>query len=122
MDGKTFDALVREAAADRSRRGVVKGIGGGLVAGVLVGLGLRSGAAQTVEPAACQDTRQLCNGRSECCGGGRLHCERISRRCEKNRLRRDQRCCSKGDTPCRDDCDCCAGYKCNATNKTCVEI
>jgi hypothetical protein len=116
MDGKRFDAVLRAAAAERSRRGALAALG----AAALTGLGMRAAAA---EPGAeaCQDVRQTCNSRAQCCGGGRLRCDRITKKCNKNRLRRNNRCCSIGDTPCRSDCDCCRGYRCNVGTATCVE-
>jgi hypothetical protein len=114
MDGNRFDALARVAASQRTRRGAVGAIG----AVALVGLGLRSAeAAPGTE--LCKDSRQSCDSRDECCGGGRLRCQRISRRCNKNRLRRENRCCSTGDTPCRSSCDCCQGFTCNTATSTC---
>lgn len=108
MDGQKFDALVRTIGATRSRRGVLGLIGGG----ALAGLGLRSAGAQDVGTADCRGERQTCSRDERCCGGDRTNCGRISRDCDKNRLRREKRCCGAKSQRCFDSCDCCNPFSC----------
>jgi hypothetical protein len=120
MDGSRFDDLLRSAVHQPSRRALLRSLGSGAAVGALVRIGLRPAAAD-VSGEACQGIRQTCDSRSECCGGGRLRCRRITRKCKRNRLRRENRCCSTGDTPCRNNCDCCRGFACNNDTSQCVK-
>lgn len=115
MDGQRFDALTRCAAAARSRRQMLKTVGGGALVSALVGLGVREAVAQAIAPAACTGIRQRCSTNAECCGDGKFICDRISRDCANNRLRKKQRCCGKLDARCSGDCDCCRGFFCDTT-------
>jgi len=116
MDGQKFDALVRSVGQTRSRRGVL-----GIVAGgALAALGVRQAAAQDVGTELCVGPRQRCERPRECCGGGRVGCERISRDCDKKSLRRRDRCCGQSKARCADSCDCCRGLVCGRDNR-CTE-
>ena len=69
MDQERFDRLTRTLASGQTRRGVLKGLGGGLMAGMFAALG-RSDALADVCKAdgkACKKDDQCCSG--ECIGG-----------------------------------------------------
>ena len=108
MDGHKFDALARSIGSIRSRRGVLGLVGGG----ALTGLGLRPATAKDVGTFDCRGERQTCDNDDECCGGNRTICKRISRDCDKRRLRRDDRCCGDKRAACVDSCDCCRPFSC----------
>jgi hypothetical protein len=61
MDGSRFDALARRAAAPRSRRRLLRALGGAL-AGALLG-----GGAAAAED--CKGTGKACSKGSQCCSG-----------------------------------------------------
>lgn len=108
MDGQKFDALTRSIGSVRSRRGVLGLLGGG----ALAGLGLRSASAQDVDAADCRGERQTCERDRNCCGGRRTICKRISRDCDKRKLKRENRCCGDQRRSCIDSCDCCRPFIC----------
>lgn len=116
MDSQRFDALARRVAATRSRRGII----GAAAGGALAALGLRQAAAQDVGALDCTGPRQTCDNSAQCCGGSRTVCRRISRACDKRRLKRDDRCCGKRTARCADSCDCCRGFACGPDN-TCID-
>lgn len=81
MDGERFDALVRGAGAQRTRRAALAGLVGGLL-----GLGGRAAAAADVAAQGCRVRRckkgvlrQPCNANRNCCQG--LKCSRTRRVC-----------------------------------------
>ena len=129
MDTKTFDALARGFAAQRSRRDAVKG----LVAG-LMGLGVARGAAAqvTAQRATCG---QSCSGSEDCNAG--LRCSRPNDRngicvaitdsrsscsrnidCDRNHeICRNRRCVNQLNcTRCNVAADCPSGDACRNGN------
>jgi hypothetical protein len=65
MDDRQFDALTREAAARRTRRGVVAALAGAVIGGTALLLGDgQSGAAP-----GCRGAGQPCEGNQQCCAG-----------------------------------------------------
>jgi hypothetical protein len=62
MDGRRFDEISRSLANPRSRRGMVKGIAGGVLAGALSLVG-----AGDVTARKCRDAGKNCKSDTECC-------------------------------------------------------
>lgn len=112
MEGPRFDNLTRRLAGGGSRRRVLRSLAATGAAAVLARFGATEASA--AEAAACTGLRQVCQRRRECCGGGRRDCARLSRDCDKDRLRGETRCCGTEGAPCGDSsCFCCIGFVCN---------
>jgi len=80
MDGGWFDAITKRLAANRSRRGALRLLGGGALAGLLAPAG--EAGAQTT----CKKPGDACTRRNQCCSG----------RCSKRRERCQSICAGAG--------------------------
>jgi hypothetical protein len=123
MDGPTFDAIVKRLGASPSRRRVLKGLTGGLVAGLAMGLGRHPVDAK---PKPCGPEEHRCkNGKCQkCC---------FDRQCPRGQTCLDGACTrgaclpipSLGGTNCTENDQCCSnvcqnGGCCNALTHYCV--
>jgi hypothetical protein len=63
MHGRQFDEILKILATSKSRRCVLRGTGGGLLAG----MGLRAGSVDAVP--SCREEGHPCQGNGECCPG-----------------------------------------------------
>src|SRR5215212_4998559 len=133
MDGPCFDALAKAWSTTRPRRSLLKGLAGGIGAGLLAARGVKPAAAACVQYGrACGRHGQCC---SENCVDGKCACRVGKSRCGKRcvDLRYNETHCGACDTPCPEDQQCrdgqcgCSEYggacKGDATccSKTCVD-
>lgn len=123
MDGQRFDDLTRLIGTGRSRRGVLRLIGGGLAAAVGLGGARQAGAQDKClsEGSACFFDEECCDG-FNCDGGFCAGCQSSGANCEF-----DEDCCgllvcagnvcaetcNVTDEPCGLGVDCCVGWFCN---------
>lgn len=113
MEGPRFDCLTRRLAGAATRRQMLRTLAGAGVATVAARVGATGALAADVVTADCTGIRQRCERRRECCGGGRRDCARLSRACDKERVRAEKRCCGTEGAPCGDSsCFCCLGLVC----------
>lgn len=111
MEGPRFDSLTRRLVGAGSRRQVLRSLAATGAAALVARFG--ASEASAAEVTDCTGLRQTCQRRRECCGGGRRDCARISRACDKDRLRGENRCCGTEGAPCGDNsCFCCIGLVC----------
>lgn len=118
MDGGCFDSLTRLAGATGSRRKALGAIAAAGAGGALALVGIETALAD------CTARRRTCRSVGECCGrSGEVNCARITRECDRNRLRRGQRCCRQGGASCDSTCDCCDPFVCLRTpnGRRCVQ-
>ena len=90
MEGKRFDELSRAVAGMASRRGVLRGIVGGMIAGIAGGARLRSADAAQVKRKA----GEICRKPSEC----------ESNLCVADATGRGRCGCAAGSTTCNGGC------------------
>lgn len=122
MDGQRFDDLTRMIGTGRSRRGVLKLIGGGFAVAIGVGSARNALAGACIpEAGACLTDDECCTG-FNCDGGFCAGCQPDGSNCEF-----DEDCCgllvcASGtcaetcgvtDDPCGLGVDCCVGFFCN---------
>jgi hypothetical protein len=113
MDQKCFDAIAREMGNGSSRRQALGALAAAGIGGALALVGFGSAEA------ACTHVRKPCKSGGECCGKkGTTSCDRISKSCTNNRLRRKNRCCRTNGSKCDRTCDCCDPLVC--VQNTCV--
>lgn len=129
MDGNSFDALAKSWSAGPSRRALLRGIAGGVSAGLLAAVRVHSvAAACTQYGRACGSNDACCSGnceRGKCacasgktrCGGrcvdlrsNETHCGACDRPCPEGKQCRHGVCtCSPFGAACRDNTSCCSG-------------
>jgi hypothetical protein len=133
MDGLQFDALAKAWSMTRPRRALLKGLAGGIAAGLLTGRAVKRAAA------ACTQYGRACGSDNECCSehclegkcacrvgktrcGDRCvdllynenHCGKCGTACGEGQACRNGVCgCAQYGTACKGDDTCCS--------KNCVE-
>ena len=100
MDGSRFDALARAWSTTRPRRALLKGLAGGIGAGLLAAGGVKPAAA------ACTQYGRACGSGNECCSEncveGKCACRDDKTRCGTRcvDLRYNESHCGACDRPC----------------------
>ena len=133
MDGPRFDALAKAWSTTRPRRALLKGVAGGIGAGLLAAGGVKPAAA------ACTQYGRTCGRDGDCCSencvDGTCACRTGKTRCGTRcvDLRNNENHCGACDTPCPEDQTCrdghcgCAQYgaactgEIHAAPRNCVE-
>jgi hypothetical protein len=116
MDGKTFDALIKQTATSTGRRRLVQAVAAAGLGGFV---SRRGTAAVDVGTEACQRRQGSCDRRRECeclSGGAEFEnvtCDRLKKRCNN----KGDRCCGQQGATCDVDCDCCRDHRCNSHKK-----
>ncbi len=115
MDDKTFDSLAKLSATSTGRRRLLQAAG---AAGFGSLLTRGAAGAQDVVAEACQNLQSKCkrNRQCQCKDRRNVICDPLS---TKGNCRSGNRCCGTAQAECREDCDCCKGYKCNTNRREC---
>jgi hypothetical protein len=133
MDHQRFDDLARALATSTSRRRVLRGLAGG----VLASLGALAPAATLATHTGCRHHGKPCSRRGQCCSGrcttaGVCRCPSSRKPCGTTACcdPATQHCCGGAcvplsDTCCTIDADCddgdaCTDNTCNTTTHTCA--
>ena len=109
MDTDRFDRLTRQLAQTPSRRQVLKGLGSGLVAGMLTALGRSDALAD-----ACKADGKACKRGDQCCSGT---CDAGTGTGSTAKSSGVCRSCTSNTGTCTANGDCCSGI---CQGRTCV--